>query len=147
MSTNPTSTSADTTVPTANDLVRILASTSRRATSHMARFMPPPRPLRRTAAFDGSLRKLRSKLRRLRSSGALRGLGSVLSADGSLRKLRSLPPPRPPCPTLSPWQRADRPFCSLGLHESPIRAPNLRKLRSFFAHHVTQDLGEPRGYP
>src|SRR6266496_6319964 len=49
----------------------------------------PPRPLRGTAAPDGSLRKLRSLLRRLRSSGALRGLGGSLIVDGSLRKLRS----------------------------------------------------------
>src|SRR6266498_2490776 len=50
---------------------------------------PSPPPLRGPAVLDGSLRKLRSRLRRLRSTGALRGLGAVLSADGSLRKLRS----------------------------------------------------------
>src|SRR6476469_8791919 len=41
-------------------------------------------------------------------------------------------PPRPPCPTLSPWQRADRPFCSLGPHESPIRTYRLRELASCY---------------
>src|SRR5262245_65702559 len=41
--------------------------------------MTPPRPLRGAGT-----------LRRLRSTGALRGRGAVLIADGSLRKLRSL---------------------------------------------------------
>jgi len=52
-------------------------------------FTTPPLPLRGVAVLDGSLRKLRSRLRRLRCTGALRGLGGVVSADRSLRKLRS----------------------------------------------------------
>src|SRR6266498_25273 len=51
--------------------------------------MPPPRPLRGATVLDGSLRKLRSLLRRLRSTGALRELGGGLNIDDSLRKLRS----------------------------------------------------------
>src|SRR6266496_4725323 len=57
-------------------------------------FTTPPRPLRGTTVLDGSLRKLRSRLRRLRSTGALRRRAAVVSADGSLRKLRSRLTPR-----------------------------------------------------
>src|SRR6266496_4460979 len=46
-------------------------------------FMTSPHPLRGPGT-----------LRRLRSTGALRGLGTVLSAHGSLRKLRSRRPPQ-----------------------------------------------------
>src|SRR5690349_7397178 len=50
---------------------------------------------------------------------------------------RIMTSPRPPCPTLRPpcptffsWQRANRPFCSLDLHESPIGAQIPSKRRS-----------------
>src|SRR4051794_18820481 len=62
-----------------------------------------------------------------------------LDAAITLAVLTTLP--RPPRPTLSTWQRASRPSCSLDFYESPIRSMDfyespirssgsLRKLRS-----------------